>query len=362
MKNSLFISKIAGIRIYIHWTFPLVILWIIFSNVRQGMNTEEIIWAVLFVLMLFICVTLHELGHALAAKLYHIQTKDITLLPIGGVARLEKMPEKPGQELIVALAGPAVNVVIAMLLYMFLNITRLSTDISVITHINAGNFLISLAIINLWLALFNLIPAFPMDGGRVLRALLSFRFSRVLATQIAARIAQWLAILFVFTGFFYNPFLIFIGLFVFLGATVETEQVQILSAIKDHIVEAITMREVPTLNRKDTIGKAVELLLNSQTKNFLIMDGKKLFGTLGTDEIIKALKEHTKDTAVEVAANTDPPSIESDEPLENALLLLQRDKQSMLLVKKQGQLYGIIDHENILEYIMIINASAAKQQ
>ena len=360
MKNSLFIGRIAGIKLFMHWTFPLIIFWIIFSNLSRGLNTEQVTWAVAFILALFICVILHELGHALAARRYDIQTKDITLFPIGGVARMEKMPDKPIQELIVALAGPAVNFIIVIFLFIFLRLTKLPTDFSVITNIGSDNFLLSLAIINLWLAIFNLIPAFPMDGGRVLRALLSLRFNRVLATQIASKIGQAVAIVFVFIGFFYNPFLIFIGLFVFLGATAETEQVQIQSVLENRTVAEITMKQIPVLNRTDTIAKAVELLLAGQAKNFLVMDNKEPFGTLNREGIIKALQQHTKDALVEVAADRNLGYIEAAEPIENALLLMQVHKYSLLLVKKNNQLYGVTDMENILEYIMVLNASAAK--
>ncbi len=358
MKNSLYIGKIAGIKILLHWTFPIIIIWIIFSNLRNGLNTEQITWSVLFILALFVCVTLHELGHALAARRYHIQTKDITLLPIGGVARLEKMPEKPMQEMIVALAGPAVNLVIVVTLFTFLRLTKLPTDLSAVTHVTADNFLLSLAIVNVWLAVFNLIPAFPMDGGRVLRALLSLRINRILATKIAASIGQALAVAFVFLGFFGNPFLIFIGLFIFLGAMAEYEQVKTDSALKGYTVADITMRDIPVLNREDSIGKAVELLINGQAKNFLIMDDGRPYGTLGRDGIIKALQEHSKNASVELAAERNPGIIDADEPIDNALLLMQKQKNSMLIVTKNGKLYGVTDMENILEYIMLMNAAA----
>jgi Zn-dependent protease len=360
MKNSLFIGKIAGIKIFLHWTFPIIIFWIIFSNLRRGLNAEQVTWSVVFILALFVCVTLHELGHALAARRYHIQTKDITLLPIGGVARLEKMPEKPMQELIVALAGPAVNFVIVIILFLFLRLTKLPTDFSILTHVTADNFLLNLAIVNVWLAVFNLIPAFPMDGGRVLRALLSLRLNRILATKIAVSIGQALAVVFVFLGFFGNPFLIFIGLFIFLGAMAEYEQVKTSSVLKGHTVEEMTMKDIPVLERKDTIGFAVEKLLNGQAKNFLIMDGDKPFGTLGRDGIIKALQVYTKDVSVEVAAERNPGFIEATEPIDNALLMMQQYKYAMLIVTKNNQLYGVVDMENILEYIMVKNVMAAK--
>ena len=357
MKNAFSLGKIAGVNVYIHWTFPLIIFWIIFSNLRRGFNTEQIIWSVIFILAIFVCVTLHEFGHALAARRYHIQTKDITLYPIGGVARLEKMPDKPVQELIVALAGPAVNFVIVAALFIFLKLTQIPTDFSVLTHVTADNFLLSLAIVNLWLAVFNLIPAFPMDGGRVLRALLSFRLNRVLATRIAATIGQIIAVMFVFAGFFNNPFLIFIGLFIFLGAMAEAEMVKSESALKGHTVEEISMKEIPVLNRKDTIEKAVEQLLNGQAKNFLVMDDGKPFGVLGRDGIIKALKEHSKDALIETTADRNLQYIDVKEPVENALILLQVHKNSLLLVTKNNQIQGVVDMENILEYIMVMDAS-----
>ena len=282
-------------------------------------------------------------------------------MPIGGVARLENMPEKPMQELIVALAGPAVNFVIVIILFVSLRLTKLPTDFSIITHVTADNFLLSLAIINLWLAVFNLIPAFPMDGGRVLRALLSLRLNRILATKIAASIGQTIAFIFVFLGFFNNPFLIFIGLFIFLGAMAEYEQVKTGSALKGHTVEEITMKDIPVLKREDTIGWAVEKLLNGQAKNFLIMDGDKPYGTLGRDGIIKALQEHNKDASVEVAAERNPGFIEATEPIDNALVQMQHYKYAMLIVTKNNQLYGVVDLENILEYIMVMNASASKK-
>jgi len=359
MKNSLFIGKIAGIKIFLHWTFPIIIFWIIFSNLRRGLNAEQVAWSVVFILALFVCVTLHELGHALAARRYHIKTKDITLLPIGGVARLENMPEKPMQELIVAMAGPAVNFVIIILLFIYLRLTKLPTDFSIITHVTGDNFLLSLAIINVWLAVFNLIPAFPMDGGRVLRALLSLRLNRILATKIAVSIGQTLALVFVFLGFFGNPFLIFIGLFIFLGAMAEYEQVKTGSALKGHTVEEITMKDIPVIKREDTIGFAVEKLLNGQAKNFLVMDGENPFGTLSREGIIKALQNHSNDVLVEEVAERTIISIDAAKPIEDAFAMMQANKYALLVVLKNNLMYGIIDMENILEYIMIKNALAA---
>lgn len=356
MKNSLSVGKFAGIQLYIHWTFPLIILWIVFSNARSGLNTEQIMWSVLFVLTLFVCVTLHEFGHALAARRFHIETKDITLLPIGGVARLEKMPEKPVQELIVALAGPAVNVMIFGILFIGLRMADVPFDLEALSNVTADNFLMNLALLNIWLAIFNMIPAFPMDGGRVLRALLAIWLPRTTATQIAGKVGQVFAIGFVILGFFGNPFLIFIGIFIFLAAMTETEQVKTQSILKGRTVAELTMKQLPVLQKTDSVETAVKMLLDGQAKNFLIMDGHEPFGTLNRDGIIKALSHHGGSVSIEKVAENNPFHIDAHEPVEYALQIMQQQNQPLLVVMNNGVMIGVLDMENILEYIMVVNA------
>ncbi|MCB1025649.1 MAG: site-2 protease family protein, partial [Acidobacteria bacterium] len=212
MKNwSLKVGKFAGIGVFIHWTFWIIIGWIFLMHFQVGHGLEQGVWGVLFILALFLCVVLHEFGHALTARRFGITTRDITLYPIGGIASLEKMPDKPGQELLVALAGPAVNIVIAAILWIYLNASGQIPDVSAMTASHSMleiPFLWGLFAANIVLAVFNLIPAFPMDGGRALRAILAFSLNRTKATQIAAGVGQFLAIMFVFLGFFYNFWLV----------------------------------------------------------------------------------------------------------------------------------------------------------
>lgn len=357
MKSSLSLGKIAGIRLYIHWTFPIILIWIIFSNLRSGFSTEQVIWSVLFILSLFVCVTLHELGHALAARRYHIQTRDITLYPIGGVARLEKIPERPMHEFIVALAGPAVNFILVILLAVVLQLAHVPIDFSSITHIGPDNFLLNLAVINGWLAVFNLIPAFPMDGGRVLRALLSFRLSRVRATHIASTVGQIIAVAFIFFGFFNNPFLVFIGLFVFLGAKAEAQMVTSESILKGRTADDFVMKEIPMLQINDSVGNAAKALLNGQAKNFLVMNGDTPAGTLNRDGIISALQQSGSETQVRSAMDKNLIYIEASDAAEKVFSLLHQYKHTLLVVRKNNQLHGVIDLENVIEFVNVINAS-----
>lgn len=220
MRWSIRLGSLAGIGIFVHLTFPLLLIYAGYKNFSVRHYWPDAWIGIGFVLVLFGIIVLHELGHALTARRFGIPTRDITLLPIGGVARLERMPHDPWQELMVAVAGPAVNVGLALFFFALAGGSRgISAWLDL--DIVGQDFVMSLVWVNVALTLFNLIPAFPMDGGRVLRSLLAFKLSYVLATQIAARIGQLLAVGFIALGFFYNPFLMVIGVFVWLGAAQE---------------------------------------------------------------------------------------------------------------------------------------------
>lgn len=223
MGKSLKLGTIAGIRIQVHWTFFLILAWILFTALMSGKGLLAALSSIAFVLVLFGCVVLHELGHALAARFYGIPTRDITLLPIGGIARLERMPRKPTQELVVALAGPMVNVIIAVVLYVLL---ALAVGLANLTSpsFQGATFLQQLMFVNIALVGFNLLPAFPMDGGRVVRAVLAMFMDYVRATRVAALMGQICAIGFGFLGL-YNPMLLLIAAFIFIGAATEARQV-----------------------------------------------------------------------------------------------------------------------------------------
>lgn len=357
LKWSLYLGQIAGIKIYIHWTFIILIGWIFLSHIQQGQNWQQASIGVLFILALFACVTLHEFGHALTAKLYKIQTKSITLLPIGGLAQMETLPEKPLQELWVALAGPLVNVVIAAILYIYLLATHSLPDLKDIAGLNDSHFLFNLFIANLVLAVFNLIPAFPMDGGRVLRAILAFRFNRAKATKIAATVGQALAIGFVFMSFFLSNFLLaFIGIFIFLGAGGEASFEAAKMALENFKVRDALMTRFVTFTPNDTIGKAAQQLLDGQDREFLIQDGKQVTGVIGQQDIITGIKQFGQNAEVTKIARTDFMTLEPDMPLQDIYLKMMSNGDLISPVFENGELIGVLDRENMNELILIRQA------
>lgn len=361
MKGSFKLGNIAGIGIFIHWTFSILIAFIIFSNYRQGQNAIQILWSVLFVISIFVTVFLHELGHALAAKRYNINTKDITLLPIGGLARLERIPEKPSEELVVAIAGPTVNIALAVITGLLISVPDAeSLTLQLTAGVNSSNFFLNFLVVNIWLALFNLIPAFPMDGGRVLRAILSMNMDRRKATNIAAKIGQVLAMGFVFIGFYSNPFLIFIGLFIFLGAQAEASMVQAKFVLAGYTVNDVLMRHYETISASETVKTAVSMLLNGQSKTFLVTEDEVPVGTVSRDEIILALSKKGEDEIISRIMNNDLLFLEADTSLEKAYLQMQQHKSTLMPVMLDHKLIGTVDNENILEFLMVKNASTTK--
>ena len=362
MKGTFKLGKIAGIGLFIHWTFSLLILFIVYVNYKAGQNTPQILWSLLFVSCIFLTVLLHELGHALTAKKYGIKTKDITLLPIGGLARLERLPEKPSEELMVAFAGPLVNIVLAFLTSFFISLPNTSEEMvtQLSNGVNADNFFLNFYLVNIVLAFFNLIPAFPMDGGRILRALLAYKMERHVATKIAARIGQLLAIGFVFLSFYSNPFLIIIGIFVFIGAQIESEYTESKHMLKGFTVRDVLMKQYPTIDHDETLETAVKLMLDSQNKYFLVTENNIPMGTLNRDQIIEALSKKEEETPLSSIMDRNLILLQADSLLEDIFELVYKNKSTLMLVMENNELIGTLDTENLLEFILIKEVKARR--
>lgn len=349
------IGKLAGIDLRIHATFLLLLGWVAVSHWLSGQSLHAAVNGLWFILALFGCVVLHELGHALAARKYGISTRDITLLPIGGVARLERMPEEPRQELWVALAGPAVNIVIAAALFAWLRITGEWEPLAQL-RVAAGPFAERLLAANVWLVAFNLIPAFPMDGGRVLRALLAARMEYPKATQIAAGIGQGLAFALGLIGLFGNPMLLFIALFVWIGASQEAASAQMKSAIARTPIQAAMLSEFRRLEPGDTLADAVRLTLQGSQRDFPVVERGRVVGILTQPNLLEALAEHGESYPVTAVMRPDFLAADSAEMLETAFQRLQACDCHTMPVLHDGRLTGLLTMDNLGEYFLIQSA------
>jgi Zn-dependent protease/CBS domain-containing protein len=326
----------------------------------EGGTLAAVLSGIAFILALFACVVLHEFGHALAARKYGIKTRDITLLPIGGVARLERMPDNPVQDLWVALAGPAVNLAIAGALLCWLLFTASFEPLARLS-VAGGSFLERLLLVNIGLVAFNLIPAFPMDGGRLLRALLAMRMEYTRATQIAAGVGQGLALVFGFLGLFTNPFLLFIALFVWIGAAQEASMAQMKSALAGIPVSRAMLTDFRTLATGDPLSRAVDLILRGSQQDFPVLDDSRVVGILTRDDLFAALQQRGQDAPVGDVMQREFQVVDPFEMLETAFGRLQAGQCRTLPVMHNGQLVGLVTLDNVGEFIMIQGALGARR-
>jgi Zn-dependent protease/CBS domain-containing protein len=346
------LGTFAGIPVYVHATFVLIVGWVVLQHALAGESVRATLVGVAFVLALFACVVLHEFGHALTAKRYGIVTRDITLLPIGGLARLERMPDDPGQELRVALAGPAVNVVIAAILWGGLSAAGSTVPLSQLGVVE-GPFLQRLMVANVILALFNMLPAFPMDGGRILRALLAMRLPYLRATQVAAALGQGVALLLGFLGLLGNPFLVFIALFVWIGATQEAGMVEVRTTLGGVPVRWAMLTDFRVLSPGDPLQRAVEMILAGSQQDFPVLEGDRVVGLLLRGDLISALSKQGADAPVASAMRRDFQTATSTEGLDAALSRLQAAGGRPLPVVDGDRLVGLVTHENVGEFLAI---------
>jgi Zn-dependent protease len=362
MGGSFTLFHVGGTAVRIHPTFFLLLAWVAVVHWMRG-GPQEAISGVVFIAILFVCVVLHEFGHILAAARYGIKTPDVTLLPIGGVASLERMPEKPAQEIVVALAGPAVNLVIALVLVAILGV---QVDLGVIARMDEAESSLTarVAAANVALLVFNLIPAFPMDGGRVLRALLALRLGYTRATQIAAVIGQGLAILLGFLGLLGNPFLVLIAVFIFLAASAEAGYVQTRDLTRGYLASDAMITSFQSLSPLATADDAATLLLRTTQQEFPILDGAgRLRGVLTRQALIETLSDKGGSTPVLDIMAADVPTVPANACLDSVYPMLQRGRGIVGVLDAQQQKFiGYITSENLSETVMIRSSRALRSQ
>lgn len=352
MKWSIRLGRILGIDVYMHMTFLLLLAWVGVSYYLPTHDLAQAAASILFIVVLFAVVVLHELGHALTARRFGIKTRNITLLPIGGVARLERMPEDPRQEFLVAIAGPAVNVALAALVAVFIVSTG---DLNLLGGVSlvAGGLARKLLWVNVGLAGFNMIPAFPMDGGRVLRALLAMRMDYVRATQAAAFVGQALALVFGFIGLFTNPLLVFIALFVWMGAAGEANLVQMKSSLAGIPVSRAMITEFQTIQAGDRLQRAVDHILAGSQHDFPVLDQGRVVGVLTREDLLKAIARQGVDVAVAEVMRRTFETADPAEMLEPALVRLRNCDCHALPVVRDGRAVGVLTMDNVGELMMV---------
>ena len=356
MKWVYTIGRVAGTEIKVHFTFVLFLGWWALLGYQQG-GASGAVSAALLLLALFACILLHEFGHILMARRFGVRTPDVILLPIGGVARLERIPDEPRKELLIALAGPAVTAALALFFYLVLRFTGGDADVGQLNPI--APFLNQLLVTNVWLLLFNMIPAFPMDGGRVLRALLASRMGLVRGTRVAATLGQGLALI----GGLYgitaqHPFLVLIAFFVFLGATAEAQAVETRVAGDGLQVSQIMVTNFRTIPVYATLADAVELLLSGEQREFPVVDNNgRIEGILTRDNLIRGLSKSGPGALVTDAMTTDVPVVPPSLGFQDALERLRSSRLPALpVVNPAGGLVGLLTSDNIADLLLVQRA------
>lgn len=353
MRWSFRIATLFGTEVRIHVTFLLLVTWYGLISWRIG-GEEAAVWAVAFLLLVFASVLFHEFGHVLAARRYGIRTPDILLSPIGGLARLERLPEEPRQELVVALAGPAVTALLAGALWAA---RHLSGDTTPLWVFEPGREHLAPALLraNLVLLAFNLLPAFPMDGGRVLRALLASRRGLVAATRTAARIGQVFAVGFGLLGLVYSPFLLIIAAFIFLAAEAEANAVETRAAGAGMTAAAMMITQLRTLPVYAPLAEAVALLLAGEQREFPVVDNDgRLEGLLTRDHLIRGLSHHGAEAPVSVVMATDVEGVPPSLPFAAVLERMRAGGLAALpVVTPDGTVVGMVTADNITDLLLV---------
>ena len=364
MFKSIRLFKLAGIPVYIHWTFFLLIGYVVIQGMIQAESTLQLIFEVLVLLSVFTCVTLHEYGHALTAKRFGINTQDIILSPIGGVARLNGLPEKPRQELMVAIAGPMVNVIIVGLIFLLVLIfypgDAYNPEFDVIDKSNfLENYLFVIQYINISLVLFNMVPAFPMDGGRILRSLLAMKFGRVKATRAAAFIGQGIAVIFILSAIMKYPIfgrpvssveqftLSIIGLFVFSMARAELNNVIAEDILQGTKAIDIMVKQFTHLYDTDQIEYAINRYTAGIERDFLVFDqSDNCIGTL-KNEIIHFLLSRHLTGSVDSYYSPLEITLRSDDTLKVMAQKTSRSSEQIYPVIEDNRVIGVVHRIDI---------------
>jgi Zn-dependent protease len=363
MSWSFPIARLFGINVYVHATFFLLLAFVVFQQYRATQDWDVVLFETLFVVLIFTIIVLHELGHALMARRFGVQTRDITLLPIGGVARLERIPENPYQEFAIAVAGPAVNVVLAILCF-FVVVARGNLSEVFREGLFTPDLIGRLLFVNVGLVVFNMIPAFPMDGGRVLRSVLAMGMPHVQATRIAATIGKFMAMLFGLAGLFVPGafMLLLIALFIWVGAASEAQAVETRSNLSGASVRHAMISEFRSVQPGDSLETIAGHVLAGFQQDFPVAEDGQVVGIITRGDLLKAMAQVGRQGLVADVMQRNFVTARPDEPLTDALQKLQECDCHSMPVLDDGQLVGMVTSENIGEFLMLRSAARQARQ
>jgi len=357
IPGSVTTIKVFGVPVRLHFTFVLLLVALLFYGVGQRQSG---LMTVLYVLALFASVLLHELGHTLVARRYGIRTIEIVMFPIGGVSRPERAP-KAREELWVALAGPLVNLVIAAGLLAWVGTQQGFVSLTQLREPTDANLAERVAVGNLLLCVFNLLPAYPMDGGRILRSFLALRMPEAEATRIAAGAGQGLAIFIGLAGLLWGNFmLVFVALFVYLGAAQEGAAIRGRLLSTGFPVHAAMITDFRTLQHGDTIRDAGNLLLATSQHDFPVVHGETVVGLLTRSALVRAMLTEGPEGYVAGAMNREFTRLSPGQPLEEVLPLVSAPGACALVMDAEDKLVGLLTSENVSEFLLLRQAGMAQ--
>lgn len=344
------LGRVSGISIYLHATFLLLLVWIAMSYLGAGQGVATAGLGLLLVASVFAAIVVHELGHALVARRFGIATRDIMLYPIGGMARLERMPERPSQELLVAIVGPLINGVIALAIYLGLRLSGAGAGDNPLSI--GGSFAVQLMWINLSLGAFNLLPAFPMDGGRILRAILAYRMDRPRATVVAARIGRGIAVAMGIAGLLWNPMLAVIAVFVWLAAGQEAAMEQLKTTLRGVSVADAMVSGFETLTADVPLAAAATRIASGFQHDFPVVDDGHIVGMLSRSDLRRGFAVASPDTPIGEVMHRRFPTADAGENLDAVLARLPADG-SAVLVTDHDHPVGLLDPRHIDELLAV---------
>lgn len=358
MHGSFKIISVRGVNIFLHWTFLLLFGWVLLVNAQNEGNVLELSWALLFIAGLFFTVLLHELGHAVTAMEYGIEARNIVLMPFGGIASIEKFPANPRQELLISLSGPMVNLIIAgMLKIMFPVETTIPADYNQVSIAHGHDFILNLFLANIVLALFNLIPAFPLDGGRILRAMLAFRLNYIRATYIASITGKILAAIMIGAGIiFFSPLLPVAGFLIIFAEDTEEYYLRIRALVKNIKIKDVTMFDYSSMQQNISISNAGEMLLHNHNDYFVVLDEDKPIGSVNRHMIITALAEKKDAILLKDLKKYNDEVLDGNQPVDLVLEKLSENDKKLFPVTVNGYFTGVISLNHIIEYLLLQKA------